>query len=678
MLLERIARYAGFAVILLTVGPWNVVHASRIFSATHFYAFGGNPLAVRIDVEVFNNFRGDYSKYLWKYTVTNNSYDPIPGVTNGFSGLETALPVGIGIPDLANILGPTPSWITNCCSGEPVEWDLPEKLGMGIMPGAQGVFEYTSRPRTITTSGGWFHTWETNSAFGDYQAFIVPYLHHGGPEVPDVLTSSLVDPDPDLLSTLSAVYSSGTISAAAAAALTSKGRAVQGVAADGVSEVVVRIPADKLGEQFALSVNTPDAEYGYLGVLGDRPNSTTLSVVAVSTPLGPMAFAVYRAPPAFARPGDIDDSGIKRTTNIRVHAVDTGLDTIVPVEIVRPPVVLVHGLWGDRGAWNFFNISSAISFVNPPDPRFQIYRANYSKTNAAGFAVNAPIVLSEVRNFVRVFENAMDVAAVQADIVAHSMGGNIARRFVIEPDFRTQQNYQQGDIHRLITIDTPHLGSQLANNLLASNWFCKKSWAISGHPIAGGAIADLAVGSPALNTLKKKVFPISTHVIVGVASPIQTILTERNAAYMIQSLCPSLLPHNSFADVLGDSSDLIVSADSQRATGLGFYGNAIPSTTTYGVVHSVDPYLFSIGPDSLSESERLPAPVADVLAVAKAARAADECINPYGLVATLSKFKFFHSISTVGPIFGETQNPGEVVDLLNEPYPSAYFRPMEP
>ena len=640
MLLERIARYAGFAVILLTVGPWNVVHASRIFSATHFYAFGGNPLAVRIDVEVFNNFHGDYSKYLWKYTVTNNSYDPIPGVTNGFSGLETALPVGIGIPDLANILGPATSWITNCCSGEPVEWDLPRKLGMGIMPGAQGVFEYTSRPRTITTSDGWFHTWETDPTFGDYQVFIVPYPRHGGPEVPDVLTSSLVDPDPDLLSTLSAVYGSGTISAAAAAALTSKGRVVQGVAADGVSEVIVRIAAGKLGEQFALSINTPDAEYGYLGVLGDRPNSTTLSVAAVSTPLGPMAFAAYRAPPAFARPGDIDDSGIERTTNIRVHAVDTGLDTIVPVEIVRPPVVLVHGLWGDPAGWNFFNISSAISFVNPPDPRFQIYRANYSQTNAAGFAVNAPIVLSEVRNFVRVFKNAMDVAAVQADIVAHSMGGNIARQFVIEPDFRTQQNYQKGDIHRLITIDTPHLGSQLANNLLASNWFCKELWVKSGRPIAG-AIADLSVGSPALNALKKKVFPISTHVIVGVASFTQTTLTELNlmVGIHIQILCPSLLPRDSFAAVLGDSSDLIVSAASQHATGLGFHRNVIPSTTTYGVVHSADPLLFRFGPDALSEN-----------------------VPILGLRL----------------IFGETQNPSKVVDLLNEPYSSAYFGPMEP
>jgi hypothetical protein len=48
------------------------------------------------------------------------------------------------------------------------------------------------------------------------------------------------------------------------------------------------------------------------------------------------------------------------------------------------------------------------------------------------------------------------VAASQVDIIAHSMGGLVARGFVQQPDYRGKENYMKGSIHRLITIGTPH------------------------------------------------------------------------------------------------------------------------------------------------------------------------------------------------------------------------------
>jgi hypothetical protein len=158
-----------------------------IFTNTHVYAFGADPAAIVIRVDVFNNYFGDFNKYWWVYTVTNNSYEPAPGSSNGFSGFELALP--IFVPDIGDISAPDgiPPWLINCCSGQPVEWDLTNTGGApvagGTLPGQTEFYGFTTLPRLITQSTGWFHTWET-----DIQTFIVNYPSGDGPEVPDLLS----------------------------------------------------------------------------------------------------------------------------------------------------------------------------------------------------------------------------------------------------------------------------------------------------------------------------------------------------------------------------------------------------------------------------------------------------------------------------------------------------------
>lgn len=180
---------AGRGVIALTICLLSPsVWAGVIFTNSHSYAFGGDPTAIVIDVTVSDNYLGDFSKYLWEYKVTNNSYDPVPNTTNGFSGFETALPLNVA--DLGDQYGPA-NWGFNCCSGQEVEWDIRNSEGLGVMPGEMGVFGFTSLPRLITTSTGWFHTW-TN----DGQTDLVYYPAGDGPEVPDVLSPPTTVPEP--------------------------------------------------------------------------------------------------------------------------------------------------------------------------------------------------------------------------------------------------------------------------------------------------------------------------------------------------------------------------------------------------------------------------------------------------------------------------------------------------
>jgi len=182
----------GLSVLAMTSLFSAGASATTIFSNTHTYAFGIDPDAVEIRVEVLDNFAGDFGKYEWRYTVTNNSYDPVPGTTNGFSGFETALPTGV--PDLADLYAPTASWIFDCCSGVPVEWDITNTGGLGVMPGEVGVFGFSSLPRLITESTGWFHTW----AF-DSQTDLVFYEPGNGVEVPDVISPPIGVPEPGTL-----------------------------------------------------------------------------------------------------------------------------------------------------------------------------------------------------------------------------------------------------------------------------------------------------------------------------------------------------------------------------------------------------------------------------------------------------------------------------------------------
>ena len=160
--------------------------AGTIFTKSHSYLGGG----LLIDVKIDDNFLGDFGKYWWQYHVTNVSFDPNPGTSNGFSGFETALPVGV--LDLADRAAPA-GWIFDCCSGAPVEYDIRNSVGLGIMPGSSGDFSFTSLPRFITNSTGWFHTWQS-----DIQTDVTTYASSSidglGPEVPDVLRPPIPEP----------------------------------------------------------------------------------------------------------------------------------------------------------------------------------------------------------------------------------------------------------------------------------------------------------------------------------------------------------------------------------------------------------------------------------------------------------------------------------------------------
>jgi hypothetical protein len=178
---------AGGTSVVTERAQADTLIAEQITTYNGFSPGGGT---VTIKSDVFNQG----ADYLWQYTVTNNNWVPTNG--NGFAGFELALPVGVaGAADIANITDPGPGWIHDCCSGEPVEWDITNP-GVGILAGAMGIFSFTTLPRDLTNSTGWFHTWDKTS---NIQTFISNYSDTAGalgPLAPNLLVPPISVPGP--------------------------------------------------------------------------------------------------------------------------------------------------------------------------------------------------------------------------------------------------------------------------------------------------------------------------------------------------------------------------------------------------------------------------------------------------------------------------------------------------
>jgi len=138
--------------------------------------------------------------------------------------------------------------------------------------------------------------------------------------------------------------------------LSQAGITVQGAAADGVTQAVLRIPANFAGESLSVVVlnelgsqDTVANDGGLFAVGGFPPSAaSTLNVTAANTPNGPMAFVIYLSPVNFARNPQSypqDSGSAKRIVNLRVQSNNNPNYVLTDnATVFRPPVVLVHGL----------------------------------------------------------------------------------------------------------------------------------------------------------------------------------------------------------------------------------------------------------------------------------------------------------------------------------------------
>lgn len=273
---------------------------------------------------------------------------------------------------------------------------------------------------------------------------------------------------------------------------------IVGASADG--ETKLRIDVKSIVDNYAAYDVTFSSDYGNTEEICGTAND--FKKTGEST-----AEFLYTVPKEFPA-----EDGVIYTVNMKLTLYDANRKILtygeLPIKIVRPPVLCVHGL-NDKGTC-FASFTSYLYGSGCYFP-FQLYRSDYHPTSCMEFSTNQSVVPRDLKKlFLNCYQQG--IIASKADIVGHSMGGLLSRMYI--------QNTSQKGVNRLITLNTPHFGSQGACLIVND---CKPYvFQELGEKIFGedsGAVNDLQVNSIAMTNLAR-----SSNQLKGI--PIHTVCTD--------------------------------------------------------------------------------------------------------------------------------------------------------
>ena len=337
---------------------------------------------------------------------------------------------------------------------------------------------------------------------------------------------------------------------------------------------------------------------------------TTLEVTPISIGSLIYAVALLQAPPAGVAP--------TYSVPIVITAQQAGgqmQQAYLP--LVPPPVVLVHGIWGDHKSLKYYfgQLTAAGSiYGNQAVP----YVLPIDYTNDVAFndpgLRSGPSTLSRYTDGFLKSANLAGIVAGRVDVVAHSMGGLVARAYSGMSQYTDFHDREQGAIHQIITLDTPEQGSALASFLLQPSilnstyqnqdlgeepwvWIgacgiydvsvetCFAGMKPTPLNITEGAVASLVPGNQDLNEVPGPAIPNAIWNAISATVP-QTDGKGENALEIeLQDLIAGTYIHTSqaptIADILADNGqdDAVVPASSQTN------GGPAQSVTVPGLAH---------------------------------------------------------------------------------------------
>ena len=272
------------------------------------------------------------------------------------------------------------------------------------------------------------------------------------------LALEAVDPNPNLLS-----LPGGRV-VEDPEMLAVRGSPVDALAADGVTQLLLRMKVPGPGSvQFSLPSGDGLSAGSISRMDASSWSDSALSRVTATGTGAYYAFALYKAPEDFSTDPSGPFAGAKsRPVSITAQylAPDrTGFVSELSLQVVRPPVVIVPAIWSSCHLWR----ARGDLVV---DARFDVSCADDASVSSDGLESTRSrrVVPDAVYSaLARLRENG--TAVTQVDIVAHGTGGLLARKFVEGSMYRGGHNFNQGSMNRLITLNTPHLGARVADEI---------------------------------------------------------------------------------------------------------------------------------------------------------------------------------------------------------------------
>jgi pimeloyl-ACP methyl ester carboxylesterase len=260
-----------------------------------------------------------------------------------------------------------------------------------------------------------------------------------------------------------------------------------GVAADSVSRIYVKLSGVSNVQKVVLTlqdaesnpVATSSAEIGKVmpasitNAYSDEANAANATSATITQGLQEYTFW-YVAPVDFVRTSAGSSDYDKSERLVRALFVITYNNGSTEsredyIKIVRPPLMLQHGIFSDENAFDDFRTTEGqlLTYHHV----FKLVHANKLSPNAS-FNYNADVLLngnglnnSQSKSFRDVIIDMRNLgyACNRLDYVGHSMGGCVARQAINSPEYIPLSYYGKGFVNKLITLDTPHNGSPLAD-----------------------------------------------------------------------------------------------------------------------------------------------------------------------------------------------------------------------
>lgn len=279
------------------------------------------------------------------------------------------------------------------------------------------------------------------------------------------------------------------------------------------------------------------------------------------------------------------DNGLYRTDNIRIVDYTNPSSTIftVPIRIYRAPVLFVHGLLGYASTFD-----DMISYLknNSLYNSTLLHAIDYHATSPEAFASNVDEIPNGIDDLLFQVRN-INYSAGKVDIVSHSMGGIISRLYL-------QGNYgfyYRGDVNKLITLNTPHSGSQFANwASVAAVPFCGASLLLFENSwFCNGACVDLQTYSYAIdNQLNAQVYLNKGHVP---SHTVSSYIQDEDIRECLEPMTYGLLPIYPFMVPLifgeGELMDGVVRVDSQKGGLTGNHTSNMVEQCHLGATHDI-------------------------------------------------------------------------------------------
>jgi hypothetical protein len=435
----------------------------------------------------------------------------------------------------------------------------------------------------------------------------------------------------------------------------------KGVGADGVSSVILKILTEKIPSPYQPRVALSDYKISIQG----EGNGVVYSSGGELR---------YGPPKYFVRSGhpeDIYQGEREIHFGIQVQLLEWWYDengyhdqkTWYPLThpkflLIRPPVILLHGLWSDPEK------SKLVNFRDSLKNNGYRYVLAYQYPNSVGFDENTHVIV-QCWDTVWKQARADGFHCTKADVVAHSMGGMITK---LGNDGNVEPLAHI--LNSITTIGTPHDGSpwadilwKLANKPILGKCVVIPFFASKNRPLMDGAIHDLqtseaegGIHCPA-NNIK-----VPICVIVGINS--STDLLSDPLFISVVRICKfegtfelgmSLLEAHSRIFGVGERSDFVVGESSQKG-----------GVTTAKVFSSI-----SLHHLSETSNEKILQAVTDFLN-----RTSDAPVGTYKIAK--KDFSHFPSLNIpdcgissgeihlVSPQNGQIFSPGEVVQVKIE------------